>query len=396
MTAMVPLEAALQRMLDEVEPLTPRPTPLADADGCRLAEDCRAKRTQPPYDVSAMDGYALHDAPVAGAQLTVIGEAPAGGRFDGTVREGEAVRIFTGAPMPTDAPHVVIQEEVVRDGDTITLSTDGGGKNHVRPAGGDFAEGDVLVPGGTVLTPQHLMLAASGNHAELTVVPRPSLLIVMNGNELRWPGDDVDPDAIIASNGFALAALARRFGARHVAVELLPDDLTALTQTVSSSIADIVVTIGGASVGDHDLVRPALTAAGFSIDVPKVALRPGKPTLFGKRGNQCALGLPGNPVSALVSALIFLRPLMLKLSGDPRPDPLLLEPATLGVDLPANGPRAHFMRATRLPNGRFAPVQSQDSSLMKLLASANALIYRAVDAPQARAGDACSILALPV
>ena len=396
MTAMVPLETALQRMLDDVQPLKPQSAPLMEADGCVLAKECRAKRTQPPYDVSAMDGYALHDTPRAGAELTVIGEAAAGGGFAGSVGSGEAVRIFTGAPMPPDAPHIVIQEDTRREGDRLLLGSDIGDKNHVRPAGGDFSKGDVLVSAGTRMAPQHVMLAASGNHATVSVVPKPSVLVVMNGDELAWPGKDARPDAIIASNGFALAALAKRLGAGDVEVELLKDDLSALTKTLADAKADIILTVGGASVGDYDLVRPALSNAGFSIDVPKVALRPGKPTLFGQRDGQYVLGLPGNPVSAFVSAMVFLRPLVAAIAGRPMDDPLPLEESRAAADLPTNGPRAHFMRAQKHGASGYAPVQSQDSSLMKLLASSNALLFRPANAPAITAGDPCGILRLPV
>lgn len=395
MSEMVPLETALERMVGSVEPLAPRALPLLEADECVLAEDCIAKRTKPPFTVSAMDGYALTTAPSAGERLEVIGEVPAGAMFSGPVGPGKAVRIFTGAPIPNGASHVLIQEDATRDGDAITVSENPGSGVNVRPEGGDFRQGDVLIAKGTQLTPQHLALAASGNHPELTVHPKPSVAVMMNGDELAWPGKEAPDDAIIASNGFGLATLAQRYGAKLHDLTLIRDNQSELEAYIGQSEADVLVTIGGASVGDYDLIRPALEAQGYALDIPKVALRPGKPTLFGRKGGKTVLGLPGNPVSSMVSAIIFLRPLIDQLAGR-NPTPLLaLEEATLGDDLPANGPRAHFMRAIDDGKGNLVPVSSQDSSLLRLLGNADALIYRPAHADAISAGTPCATLPLP-
>jgi molybdopterin molybdotransferase len=395
MADMVPLETALERMVAAIEPLSPRALPLLDADGCVLAEDCIATRTKPPFAVSAMDGYALASVPAAGKQFAVIGEVPAGAHFAGTVGTREAVRIFTGAPIPDGATHVLIQEDADRTGDTIRVLDNPGDGPNIRPAGGDFIKGDTLIAKGTHLTPQHLALAASGNHADLMVHPKPTVAVMMNGDELAWPGKDAPEDAIIASNGYALATLAQRFGAKLHDLTLIRDDQKELETYIGQSEADVLVTIGGASVGDYDLIRPALEARGYALDVPKVALRPGKPTLFGRKGTRTVLGLPGNPVSSMVSAMLFLRPLIDRLAGHD-PAPLLpLQKARLAVDVPANGPRAHFMRAVSDGQRHVRPVSSQDSSLLRLLGNANVLLYRPAHAPALSAGSDCETLALP-
>lgn len=395
MTDMVPLETALERMVAAVEPLVPSALPLLEADGCILAEDCIATRTKPPFAVSAMDGYALARVPAAGEQFTVIGEVPAGSQFSGTIGKGQVVRIFTGAPIPDGATHVLIQEDAERTGDRIAVSNDPGRNANIRPAGGDFAKGDTLVAKGTQLTPQHLALAASGNHADLRVHPKPSIAVMMNGDELAWPSNEAPNNAIIASNGFALATLAQRCGAKLHDLTLIADDQPELEAYIEQCEADVLVTIGGASVGDYDLIRPALEAQGYALDFPKVALRPGKPTLFGRKGAKTVLGLPGNPVSSMVSAMLFLRPLIDRLAGrDPAPLLPLLK-ARLGVDVPANGPRAHFMRAVRDDDGDIRPVSSQDSSLLRLLGNADTLLYRPAYAPALSAGSACETLPLP-
>lgn len=402
MSALLPLNDALARMIDTVSSCEPIALSLIDADGCVLAQDCISHRTQPPFDVSAMDGYALPSAASPGLTFQVVGEVPAGGNFDGKVDAGQAVRIFTGAPVPDGAIHVVIQEDVERDGDTITITDRVGKGGNIRPKGGDFSSGDVLIEAGTKLTPQHVALAASGNHENLLVHPKPKIAILMNGDELVLPGPGAPDDAIIASNGYGLAALAKRMGADVVMLDLAPDSMEAIASSIKHAEelgADVLVTIGGSSVGDYDLMRPALVEAGYTLDFPKVALRPGKPTVFGHKSGQqqrrYVLGLPGNPVSSMVSAMIFLRPLIEQLSGQTGQDLLPVETGLLGADLPANGPRAHFMRAVKSADGRYAPVSSQDSSLLKLLAGADALIYHPAGDGARSAGETCQIMALP-
>ncbi len=395
MAAMVPLRDALQRLVNLAQPLPPRETALLDCDGLVLVEDCVARRTQPPFAVSAMDGYALAAAPQPGQCYDVIGEAPAGGEYAGIVGPGQAVRIFTGAPIPKGSTHVLIQEDANRDGDSIQVSDTPGAGSNIRPQGGDFREGDILIKAGTKLAPQHVALAASGNHTQLLVQPPPSIAILMTGDELVLPGPDVAASNIIASNGFGLATLSKRFGVRDADVGLLPDDQEKIEDYLNNCEADLILTVGGASVGDHDLVRPALEAAGFALDVPKVALRPGKPTFFGTRGQQFVLGLPGNPVSSLVSALVFLRPLIARVMAQPVENLLPLQKATLGADVPTNGPRDHFMRAFRGKDGRVSPVNNQDSSLLNLLSQASVLIHRPAHEPASAKGEPCNILLLP-
>lgn len=396
MSETLPLEEALARMMASIDPLPPKPMPLLQADGCVLAQDCIAQLTKPPFAVSAMDGYAVPVAPSPGATFQVVGEVPAGGTYQQPLGPKEAVRIFTGAPVPEGTSHVLIQEDALRDGDTLSVAKNAGKGENIRAAGGDFTTGDVLIHAGTQLAPQHLGLAASANHAELFVHPKPRIAIMMNGDELSWPGGTLSDSSMIASNGFALATLAQRMGAELADLTLLADDQTRIEQYIAASDADILVTIGGASVGDYDLIRPALQANGYALDFPKVALRPGKPTLFGHKGQQTALGLPGNPVSSFVSAMIFLRPLIAKLAAR---DPNLLlafHTGKLGVDVPTNGPRAHFMRARETAPGTFTPVKSQDSSLLRLLSAADALLYRPAHDISRAAGAPISILHLPV
>jgi molybdopterin molybdotransferase len=398
MNTLLPLEDALARMVDALAPLQAIALPLIEADGCVLAEPCISSRTQPPFDVSAMDGYALPVSAAPGQTYQVIGEVPAGEQFDRQINPGQTVRIFTGAPVPAGAVHVVMQEDVERGGDTITISERAGKGANIRPKGGDFSSGDVLIEAGTRLTPQHIALAASGNHEQLTVHPRPKIAILMNGDELVLPGTDAPGDAIIASNGYGLAALVKRMRGEVVMLDLAADTMDAIAGSIARAHeknADVLVTIGGSSVGDYDLIRPALIEAGYTLDFPKVALRPGKPTVFGHKPGCCVLGLPGNPVSSMVSAVIFLPPLIGKLSGHPNSALLSTQTATLGADLPANGPRAHFMRAVRGKDGRYAPVSSQDSSLLKLLAGADALIQHQAGDGARQAGENCQILPLP-
>lgn len=398
MSALLPLGDALRHMIDTVSSSEPIALSLIESDGCVLTERCVSKRTQPPFDVSAMDGYVTSSTALAGERLQVIGEVPAGGKFDGKVSAGQAVRIFTGAPVPDGGTHVIIQEDVERDGDSITISARVGQGSHIRPKGGDFSTGDVLVEAGTKLTPQHIALAASGNHESLMVHPKPKIAILMNGDELVLPGPGAPDDAIIASNGYGLAALAKRMGGEVVMLDLAPDSMDAIASSIASAQAkgaDVLVTIGGSSVGDYDLMRPALKAAGYTLDFPKVALRPGKPTVFGHKAGRYVLGLPGNPVSSMVSAMIFLHPLIKQLSGRTDQELLPLEDGVLAQDLPANGPRAHFMRAVKKDDGRYAPVSSQDSSLLKLLAGADALIYHPAGDGARSAGKPCKIMQLP-
>lgn len=396
--ALLPVNEAHRRILDGISALGSEPVGLLDAGERVLAEPVIAEVTQPPFDASAMDGYAVRAADVAAvpAVLRVIGESNAGGPFDGAVGPGEAVRIFTGAALPRGADAVVIQEDTRREGDVLTVLEAASVGAHVRPEGGDFRNGDVLLPAGRLLDASAITLAAAGGHGTLSVRRRPRVAILATGDELVEPGSKLSPGQIISSNPFGLAALVKRFGGDPKLLGIAGDSLAALRDKLSlASDADILVTIGGASVGDRDLVKPALEAHGMALDFWKVAIRPGKPMLFGRLGQQRILGLPGNPLSCLIAARVFLVPLMFALLG--RSDPsLAVQAAVLTADLPANGPRQHYMRGKSEPAAgglaRVRALSSQDSAHMSALAAADVLIVREPDAPAARAGDVVSVL----
>ncbi len=396
--ALLPVEEALRRIVEGVSPLDGERVNLLGAFERVLAEAVLARLTQPPFDASAMDGYAVRAADVQNvpAVLRVIGESNAGGPFAANVGSGEAVRIFTGASVPPGADAVVIQEDTSRDGDGLTVSEAAAAGANVRPAGGDFREGDVLLQAGCVLNASAITLAAAGGHDSLVVRRRPVVAILATGDELVEPGGTLAPGQIISSNPFGLAALVRRFGGEPRLLGIAGDSIEALRAKLDKAgDADVLVTIGGASVGDRDLVKPALEAHGMTLDFWKVAIRPGKPMLFGRRGQQRILGLPGNPLSCLIAARIFLAPLLSALLG--RSDAATVEEfAILAKDLAANGPRQHYMRARseRVAGGlpRVTALSSQDSAHMSALAAANVLIVRAPDAPAARAGDVVRVL----
>ena len=399
--ALMPVDNALERLLSNAGPLSAETVPIADAAFRMLAEPIVARRTQPPFDASAMDGYAVRaaDAAAVPARLTVIGEAPAGRGFAGAVGAGEAVRIFTGAPLPAGADAILIQENAERAADDaiIAVETVQPGR-HIRRAGLDFAEGDVLLDAGRVLEPAALALAAAANHPALAVVRRPVVAILATGDELVAPGDTPQPDQIVASNSYGVAAMAQSEGATVLDLGIAPDDRAEIaerTQTALSHPADIIVTLGGASVGDHDLVRSVLTGQGMELDFWKIAMRPGKPLMFGRFGDVRVLGLPGNPVSAMICAELFLRPLIARLAGREPTD--RSETAVLGADMRGNDERRDYVRA-RLADkdGQIiaTPFGTQDSSMLKTLAAANALIVREPFAPEAKTGDACRVIRL--
>ncbi len=310
--ALTPPREALRRMLEAVPaPTRVETVPLAEADGRTLAEDLKALRTQPPFAASAMDGYAVRAADLAsGAPLRVVGLSAAGRPFAGRIGPGEAARILTGAALPEGADTILMQENATRDGDAVTpLQPEPAGR-FVRAAGLDFREGDLLLAAGLELAPRHLQLAASMGHARLPVRARPRVAILSTGDELVPPGVAPGPGQIVSSNAVALAAFCRRFGADAVDLGIIPDDPAATRRAVSQAAdaADLIVTIGGASVGDHDHVQGALREAGFGIAFWKVAIRPGKPLMFGVRPGRLAVALPGNPVSSMVCALVFVGP----------------------------------------------------------------------------------------
>ncbi len=394
---MISVEEALGRVLALVAPVGTETVALADAAGRVLRAPARARRDQPPFAGSAMDGYALAPGSHAeGERLRVIGESGAGHRFGGGLGPGEAVRIFTGAPVPEGADRVVIQENVTREGDEITLVVAPPAGANIRPAGGDFRSGDTLAAPRR-LRAADLALLAAMNHAAPEVARRPEIALIATGDELVMPGETPGPDQIIASNAFALKAMIETAGGRARMLPIARDSDEALRAVFAlAEGADMIVTIGGASVGDHDLVGKVAAALGLDRAFYKIAMRPGKPLMAGRMMGVPMLGLPGNPVSAIVCAHLFVLPALdalLGLEAGPRP----LGRARLGCDLPANGPRAHYMRA-QLEAGndmaRIVPFDAQDSALLSILTKADALLLRPVDAPAAAAGSMVPYLAI--
>ena len=357
---------ALSRLLPQEE------VPLRQANGRWLATPVTARADQPPFDASAMDGYAVMGNPARGDTLTVIGESGAGHGFAGKVGPGQAVRIFTGAPVPQGATRVVIQEDVSRDGPRVTITATDTNTN-IRPRGVDFPAGAPLSP--RRLRPSDLSLLAAMNVARVPCIRKPVVALMMTGDELVMPGEVPGSDQIIASNGFAIAAMAEATGAEVRLLPIARDNEPALRQAFALAAgADIIVTIGGASVGDHDLVGRISAELGMQPAFWKIAMRPGKPLMAGRMGQSAMLGLPGNPVSAIITAHLFLLPLIRAYLGDPAPLPPVLA-ATLAKGIGPNGPRAHYMRA-RMGEGVITPFASQDSSLLSILTEANALLIR--------------------
>jgi molybdopterin molybdotransferase len=383
---MISVEEALAHLLDLVRPLDVEDVPLRQAAGRVLAQDVIASRTQPPFDASSMDGYALRRAEVEpDAMFKVIGEAAAGHRFDGTLRPGQAVRIFTGAPVPDGADFVVIQEDVTRRGDLITLGHGIGNKDNIRPAGGDFHTGQrITAP--LLLRPADIALLAAMNIAEVPVTRRPRIALLATGDELVQPGETPRDDQIIASNSYGLTAMFEGMGAKVRMLPIARDRESSLKQAFTlAKGADLLITIGGASVGDHDLVAPVAAEMGMEQKFYKVAMRPGKPLMAGRLGNMVMVGLPGNPVSAMVCGTVFVAPMLRRMLGLKEFEvPRMTAP--LGVTLPPNGPRAHYMRA-RLIDSALHPDTRQDSSLLSVLVSADALMIRPVNDPAREVGD---------
>ncbi|QAU42826.1 molybdopterin molybdotransferase MoeA [Bradyrhizobium guangdongense] len=402
--ALMPVSDALAAVLAGVEPLPEEMIALDEAFHRVLARDVAARRTQPPQAMSAMDGYAVRaaDAARVDAQLTVIGEVAAGRPFAGAVGAGEAVRIFTGGVVPDGADAVVIQEDTVTDGKRVTIKEAAISGRHIRPAGIDFHEGDVLLRQGTRLTDRGLALAAGMNHPQLPVRRRPKVAILATGDELVMPGTTPGHGQIVYSNGYALHALARSEGADTIDFGVAADTLEATTAGIRrarQSGADILITTGGASVGDHDLVQQALRDEGTSMAFWKIAMRPGKPMMHGRLGAMRVIGLPGNPVSSYVCGFLFMVPLIRALSGHSVVHHCR-ERAVLGRDVRANDQREDYLRA-RLEvrdDGTLiaVPVNHQDSSLLANLAAAQALLVRPPFAPKAEAGAPCEVLRLPV
>jgi molybdopterin molybdotransferase len=391
--SLLPVVDAQARLLALGTPLDIEHLPLSQAAGRWAADDIVARRTQPERALSAMDGYAIAHASLPGP-FDLIGESAAGRPFQGTIAAGQAVRIFTGAALPEDADCVLVQEEARVADEQVHLSGEGPGHpgRNVRPRGLDFAKDDVLVTAGQRLTPARIALAAVGGHAMLTVRRRVRVAVAATGDELRPAGDPVGDGELPESNGAMLAAMFADLPVEIIDLGILQDKLETLRDTFASVDADILVTTGGASVGDHDLVRPALAAAGATLDFWRVALRPGKPMLAGQLRDMVVVGLPGNPVSAFVTATLFVRPLIAHLSGAAVPFTRTMS-CELGEDLPANGERTDYLRGSRI-DGRVHVAAIQDSSMLRTLARADCLVLRQPHAPAARQGDSVEILPL--
>ena len=401
--AMISVDQARDRILAGLVPTPAEVVALANAWNRVTAAPVHARLTQPPSDVSAMDGYGVRaaDAPL-GARLSVIGAAPAGHPFAGTVGAGQAVRIFTGSVIPAGADGVLLQEDTTRDGDVITVNEAVAAGRHIRRAGQDFAAGDAVIPAGRRLTARDVGLAAAANHPWLSVHRRPRVAILATGDEIAMPGEPIPTGGIVSSNSHALASVVRAMGGDPVVLPIAADTTEAVAAVADSMLGmDLLVTTGGASVGDHDLVISGLQTRGLVVDFWQIAMRPGKPLLFGTMGRGPGavpvLGLPGNPVSALVCAVLFLVPALCRLSGLPAEPPPVTH-AISGAALKENDRRADHLRATlsRDGDGRLVatafPVQ--DSAMLRRLALADALILRAAHAPALPAGAEVPIIRL--
>lgn len=392
--SLLPVTQAQDRLLDMTAVLDDEDVVIADAVNRWTTRDIPAKRTQPAVDLSAMDGYAVRHADMPGP-WRVVGISAAGGGYDRTVQPGEAVRIYTGAMVPGGADTVIIQEDVARQGDTLTLGEETPtpqGRN-IRRAGSDFSAGQTIIPAGTRLTARHVALAALAGYGEIALPRLPRIAIVSTGSELVSPGEATRPDQIPASNGAMLSAMFADLPCTVTDCGIIKDDMGALTEALSSiADHDLIISTGGASVGDHDLVKPVLEAAGGSIDFWKIRMRPGKPLIAGRLGTALFLGLPGNPVSAYVTATLFLLPLVRKMLGCPAPLPATAT-AKLGVSMPAVGGRDDYVRAV-LEDGVARPVISQDSAATYALSLANCLIRRAAESPPAEAGEEAEVVLL--
>ncbi len=401
---MLSVADALARVLADAKVLPAADAALVDAHGRVLARDVAALRTQPPAAMSAMDGYAVRavDVSEVPARLKVVGEVAAGRPFEKVIGPNEAARIFTGGVVPAGADTIIIQEHTARDGDDVTVMRAAAVGRNIRAQGLDFHTGEVLLKGSHQLTARDLALAAAMNHPTLPVHQRPRIALLATGDELVPPGSTPGPGQIVYSNGFALMALARSEGAEVIDLGIVPDqldDTVAAVRKAREIQADILVTTGGASVGDYDLVQKAFGAEGMSLSFWKVAVRPGRPLMHGRLGDMQVLGLPGNPVSAYVCGLLFLVPLIRTLAG--RSDiNLPTESVLLGRSLPANDERADYLRATLDMDlqGRLVatPFGVQDSSMIGNLSKANCLLIREPYAPAAEPGSACLIMRIPL
>lgn len=396
---MISVDEARGRILDALRPTPAEIVALADAWNRVTAQDVAARLTQPPADVSAMDGYALRAADGGlDASLRVVGAAPAGHPFDGRVGAGEAVRLFTGSVVPDGADAILLQEDATRDGDVVRVNEAVVAGRHIRRAGQDFSVGDVVVAAGRRITARDVGLAAAANHPWLAVHRRPRVAILATGDEIAMPGEPIPTGGIVSSNSHALAALVRAAGGEPVVLPVAPDDRSAIGAVADSVVGmDMLVTTGGASVGDHDLVIESLKARGMTLDFWQIAMRPGKPLLFGQLGGTPVLGLPGNPVSAIVCGTLFLLPALARMSGLPAAPPPV-STAVLGSAVKQNDHRADHLRAIVSTDsaGRIVvdPFPVQDSAMLRRLANADALVLRAPHAPALPKGAEVGIIRL--
>jgi molybdopterin molybdotransferase len=396
---MISVEDARARILASLAPTPAEVVPLAEAWGRVCAAPATARLTQPPHDVSAMDGYALRAADATlGATLRVVGSAPAGHPWEGTLGPGEALRLFTGSVVPAGADSILLQEDAERSGDAVQVKEPARLGRHIRRAGQDFAAGATLVLPGKRLNARDIGLVAAGNNAWATVHRRPRVAILATGDEIALPGDPIPPGGIVSSNSHALASLARACGADPVVLPIAPDDRAAL-MAVADAVhgMDLLVTCGGASVGEHDLVQEALGARGLVIDFWQIAMRPGKPLMHGRLGAVPMVGLPGNPVSSLVCAILFLLPALHRLAGLPAAAPPI-SMARLGAPLAVNDHRADHLRATLATADDGSLVTTafarQDSAMLRTLAQADALILRPPHAPALQEGATVPVIRL--
>ena len=397
---MLTVREAHARVIAAFSPLSAETVSVAEAAGRALATPPQARLTQPPADLSAMDGYAVRaaDVPASPTTLRMVGRSPAGGSYDKALQPGEAVRIFTGAPLPQGADAIVIQEDTKADGDKITILEAPRPGRHIRKAGLDFCAGDKPFSSGRVLTTRDVALAAAMNLPWLSVHRRPRVAILSTGDELVMPGEPVGRNQIVSSSGIAVAALVRAWGGEPTLFDIARDDAQLIQQRLEASAQhDLLITLGGASVGDHDLVQDALKAQGFTMDFWRIAMRPGKPLMFAAKERARVLGLPGNPVSTMVCALLFVKPALERMLGQ-RGELAATKPARLKIDVKQNDTREDYVRSklARTADGALVvePHAVQDSSMLSVLAWCDALMVRPPHDPARRAGDMVQVIDL--
>ncbi len=402
MTPLLSVRDAHGRVVAAFDKLPAETVSVADAAGRVLAEPPRARLTQPPADLSAMDGYAVRaeDVPAVPTTLTLVGQAPAGGSYDHALKPGETVRIFTGAPLPMGADAIVIQEDTKAEGAKITVLDPPRIGRHIRKAGLDFTAGDSPLATGRTLTTRDVALAAAMNLPWLSVHRKPRIAILSTGDELVLPGEPVGRNQIVSSSGIAVAALVRAWGGDPTLFDIARDDARLIEDRIAAGAQhDLLVTLGGASVGDHDLVQAALKAQGFDMDFWRIAMRPGKPLMFAAKGRARVLGMPGNPVSTMVCALLFMKPAMERMLGQPG-ELVATQPARLAVDVKANDLREDYVRSklTRAADGGLTvePHPVQDSSMLSVLAWSSGLLVRSPHDPARKAGDTVQVIDLSV